>query len=329
MVTFGERVPVDRLDRELDEEQRFHIETRADELEAGGLSRQAALDQAERQFGPRLQLRESSRDARLMSWLESLSRDLLFGLRLLRKDSLVSLAAILSLGLAIGACTAAFSLIDALILRQLPVANPQRLVYLRRPGNDSGNPSSSTMTNYPFFEHVRQTTSSHMEAFSMSHQSLRQAVLPDAGGVEEKLQTQFVSGNAFVVLGVRSAIGRVLAPSDDVTPGAHPVAVVSHTFWRGRLGGNPTVLGQWIRIEQKDYQIVGVTQAGFVGAQPGILTDIWLPKRMRCFDARRSTPPSGSGSRSGDVSVLTSRARPCDRCSSRHSRISSLICRNR
>ncbi len=198
----------DRLDRELDEEQRFHIETRADELEAGGLSRQAALDQAERQFGPRLQLRESSRDARLMSWLESLSRDLLFGLRLLRKDSLVSLAAILSLGLAIGACTAAFSLIDALILRQLPVADPERLVYLRRPGNDSGNPSSSTMTNYPFFEHVRQTTSSHMEAFSMSHQSLRQAVLPDAGGVEEKLQTQFVSGNAFVVLGVRSAIGR-------------------------------------------------------------------------------------------------------------------------
>ena len=182
--------------------------------------------------------------------------------------------------LAIGACTAAFSLIDALILRQLPVADPERLVYLRRPGNDFGHASSSTMTNYPFFEHVRQTTSSHMEAFSMSHQSLRQAVLPDAGGVQEKLQTQFVSGNAFGALGVKPAIGRLLAPSDDVTPGDHPVAVVSHAFWGRRLGGNPAVLGQSIRIEQKDYQIVGVTQAGFAGAQPGILTDIWLPNAM-------------------------------------------------
>ena len=74
----------------------------------------------------------------------------------------------------------------------------------------------------------------------MSHQSLRQAVLPDAGGIEEKLRTQFVSGNAFAALGVTAAIGRVLAPSDDVTPGAHPVAVVSHAFWTRRLGGQST-----------------------------------------------------------------------------------------
>ena len=85
----------------------------------------------------------------------------------------------------------------------------------------------------------------------MSHQSLRQALLPDAGGVEEKLRTQFVSGNAFNALGVTPAIGRLLQPSDDVTPGGHPVAVVSHAFWKRRLGGNPAALGQWIQLEQK------------------------------------------------------------------------------
>ena len=103
-----------RLDRDLDDEQRFHIEARADELEAQGLSRQAALEQAARRFGPRLVLRESSRDIRLAPWLDSLWRDLRFGQRLLRKDAAVSSAAVVSLGLAIGACTAAFSLVDAL-----------------------------------------------------------------------------------------------------------------------------------------------------------------------------------------------------------------------
>ena len=116
----------DRLHQDLEDEQRFHIEARADDLEAQGLSRQAALEQASRQFGHRLPPRESSRDVKLLTWLDSLGRDLRLGLRLLRKDAVVSSAAVVSLGLAIGACTAAFSLIDALILRELPVRDPER-----------------------------------------------------------------------------------------------------------------------------------------------------------------------------------------------------------
>jgi putative ABC transport system permease protein len=278
-----------RLDRDLAEEQRFHIEARADELELRGLSREAALEQASRQFGNRLRLRESSRDVKLLTSLESLWRDFRLGLRLLRKDAAVSSAAIVSLGLAIGACTAAFSLIDALILRELPVRDPHRLVYLNRTGaGKASDQRFSAIFSYPFFERVRQTASPHIEAFSMSHQSLRQAVLPDAGGVEEKLRTQFVSGNAFTALGVTAAIGRVLAPSDDVTPGGHPVAVISHAFWTRRLGGNPGALGQWIQLEQRSYQIVGVAQAGFTGAQPGALTDIWIPNMMFQADSLRS-----------------------------------------
>ena len=279
----------DRLNEDLEAEQRFHIESRADDLEARGLSRPAALRQAARQFGHPLVLREASRDVKVLTRVESIWRDLRLGFRLLRKDAAVSAAAVISLGLAIGACTAAFSLIDALILRELPVRDPHGLVYLIR-GGKTTDPRLSTTVSYPFYERLRQSVAPHMEAFCMSPQSLRQAVLPDAGGVEEKLRTQFVSGNTFGVLGVSAALGRVLLPADDVTPGAHPVAVVSHAFWRRRLGGNPAALGQWLQLEQRSYQIVGVAEAGFTGTQPGVLTDIWVPTMM--FRAESFTAPN-------------------------------------
>ena len=118
--------------REIEEEQRFHIEARADDLVARGLTREAATTQAEQKFGRRLLLREASRDVKLLNWLESLWRDMRLGLRLLRKDAIVSSAAIISLGLAIGAVTSAFALVDALILRELPVRDPASLVMLDR-----------------------------------------------------------------------------------------------------------------------------------------------------------------------------------------------------
>jgi putative ABC transport system permease protein len=273
-----------RLDDELDEEQRFHIDERAGELEARGLSREMARAQAARQFGNRLRLRESSRDVKLATRVESLFRDIRFGARLLRKDAVVSLAAIVSLGLAIGACTAAFSLIDALILRELPVRDPHSLVYLDRT-DQKDEPRFSALCSYPFLERVRQAASSYLEVFSMSQQSLRQALLPDAGGVEEKVLTQFVSGNAFNALGIRAHVGRLLLPSDDARAGSHPVAVISHGFWTRRLGSNPAAIGQWLQVEQKEYQIVGVAQAGFTGAEPGTLTDVWLPNMMFQGDA--------------------------------------------
>lgn len=227
--------------------------------------------------------------SRIMTRLESLGRDLRLGLRLLYKDAVLSSAAVISLGLAIGACTAAFSLIDALILRQLPVREPDRLVFVNRSGKGSDQRFAS-LFSYPFFDRLRHTSSPQLETFSMSHQSLRPAVLPDGGGAEERLMTQFVSGNAFDVLGVTAALGRLLRPSDDSTVGAHPAAaVVSHAFWMRRLGGNPGVLGLWIQLEQKPYQIVGVAQAGFTGAQPGVLTDIWVPNMM--FQAESLSNP--------------------------------------
>jgi predicted permease len=269
----------DRVTREIEEEQRFHIEARADDLVAHGLTREAATAQAEQKFGRRLLLREASRDVKLLNWLESLSRDMRLGLRLLRKDAIVSSAAIISLGLAIGAVTSAFALVDALILRELPVRDPGRLVYFDR-DHKVGDGRFTALCSYPLFNRIRQAAASHLDTFSISHQSLRQAILPDAGGIEEKVGTQFVSGNAFDVLGITPALGRLLTPADDRTPGAHQVAVISHAFWTRRFGGDPRAVGQWIQVQQRPYQVVGVAQAGFTGVQPGILTDVWLPNMM-------------------------------------------------
>ena len=224
---------------------------------------------------------------KLLTWLESVSRDVRLGVRMLRKDAGVSSAAIVSLGLAVGACTGAFSLIDAVILRPLPVRNPDRLVYFERAGSNK-DLRFSALFSYPLLESMRAILPPHVDVFSMSHQGLRGAILPDAGGVEEKVRAQFVSGNAFNVLGVTAAIGRVFQPSDDVTPGAHAVAVISHPFWTRRLAADSHVLGSWIQVEQHSYQIVGVAQAGFTGAQPGLLTDVWLPNMMFQADTFQS-----------------------------------------
>src|SRR5262245_43672736 len=125
------------VDRALDEEIAFHIECRIADLVAGGMTRDAAEALARRQFGNRLRLREESRDIRLLPWLDSLVRDVRLGARMLLKNRLVTTAAIVSLSLALGACVAAFSLVDALILRPLPVHQPERLIYLATP---SANP---------------------------------------------------------------------------------------------------------------------------------------------------------------------------------------------
>src|SRR6185369_866155 len=142
---FANVVRGERVNQDLDDEQRLHIESRADDLEGEGWSRQQALEQAARQFGHRLVLREASRDVKILTRLDSLARDFRVGVRLLWKDAVVSAAAVISLGLAIGACTAAFSLIDALILREFPVRDPGRLVYVSRVSD-----SEAALFSYPF-----------------------------------------------------------------------------------------------------------------------------------------------------------------------------------
>src|SRR5258708_671833 len=172
----------DRLDRDLNEEIRFHIEQRQAEFERKGMRAEEARREIARRFGNDVVLRERSRDVKLLPWLESIWRDIRFGLRMLAKNPVVTVTAVLSLALAIGACTAAFSLIDALILRPLPVREPERLVYLSvtPPGVEAQERDSF---NYPLFERFRDGARPRADLFGASYQGiLRPVVFDDPGG---------------------------------------------------------------------------------------------------------------------------------------------------
>jgi putative ABC transport system permease protein len=278
------------LDADLEEEQRFHVEARVADLIRAGVPREEAELQARRQFGNRLRIRETSREVRLIGWLESVVRDIQFGVRMLRKNPAVTLAACVSLALAIGASTGAFSLVEALILRPLPVREPRTLIYLTNP-SDSPDAAPQEAENaafsYPLFRRLRDAVHGHAALFAISYQGEQPAVF-DGTGTEIKITPQWVSGNTFELLGLRPALGRLLNRNDDAKPGAHPVAVISYGFWQRHFGGDPHALGRWFKVQEKQYQIVGVTQQGFSGLEPGVRTDVWLPTLMFTPEALES-----------------------------------------
>jgi predicted permease len=272
-----------RVESDLDAELQFHLEERISELMATGLSRDAAAAQVARRFGNPLRWREQSRDVKLLPGLDSILRDVRLGFRMLRKNAVVTGAALVSLSLALGACIAAFSLVDALILRPLPVRHPAQLVYLTFPTYEPERPEGETF-NDPTFTRLRDAGRGHVDLFAMSTQVIRPVIFADAGGEKEPVRTQYVSGNAFEKLGIGSAAGRVIVSDDDTAPGAHPVAVVSHAFWMRRFGGDPAVIGRWFTLGTRQLQIVGVTEPQFTGIEPGRPTDLWMPYAM--YDPR-------------------------------------------
>jgi putative ABC transport system permease protein len=176
----------DRLNDDLDEELRFHLEEKTHRLVDDGLRPDVAASEAQRRLGNLLATRERSRDVKLLAWLDSLVKDLRFGLRMLRKDFVIASAAVLSLSLAMGACIAAFSLIDALILRQLPVHEPHRLVFLTYPPFEetrSGSPQDEDQSfSYPLFERLRSAGRARIDLFAVSYQGpqARDSMIPAA-----------------------------------------------------------------------------------------------------------------------------------------------------
>src|SRR5687767_2983359 len=210
------------VDRALDEEMTFHIESRIRDLVAGGMTRDAAETMASRQFGNRLRLREQSRDVKLQPWLDSLVRDVRLGARTLRKHRLVTAAAIVSLSLALGACMAAFSLVDALILRPLPVHQPGGLIYLTFPSPNPDTPEDDVFSD-PAFVGLRDAGRGRVDLFAMAYPNKPRVTFDVASGQTETVRAQFVSGDAFERLGIGPAAGRLLTVQDDQRPGAHPV----------------------------------------------------------------------------------------------------------
>ncbi|HKV54850.1 MAG TPA: ABC transporter permease [Candidatus Binataceae bacterium] len=260
------------MNREIDEELASHIE------EAVEQGRDPA--EARRAFGSPLRQREESRDVKLIAWLDSLRADTVFGWRQLKKKKVTSTAAILSLALAIGACTSAFRLIDALLLRPLPIAHPERLYAMLTQGIGPGGDFRITDSNeYPQFQQMRAAVKSQAELIAVSWTD-RTDLTYGSDQEMEKAYVQYVSGWMFGSFGLKAARGRLFTENDDRTPHAHPVAILSYDYWTRRFGRDPKVIGHNFRIGNDLLQIVGVAPEGFTGTEPGIFTDIFLPTMM-------------------------------------------------
>ena len=268
----------DRLSREIDEELESHIE------EAVRQGRDPA--EARRAFGSALRRREESRDIRLIAWLESLGADAVFGWRQLKKKKVTSAAAILSLALAIGACTSAFRLIDAMLLRPLPVAEPERLYALERQGiGFDGKAQIFDGWAYPAFRLMRAAVKDQAELIAISYAE-RMDVTYKSDQEMEKAYLQYVSGWMFGSFGLRPALGRLFTENDDLKPGAHPYAVLSYDYWTRRFGQDSKVVGRTFRMGDRLYEIAGVGPERFTGTETGTVTDIFVPTMMHAGAVR-------------------------------------------
>jgi predicted permease len=208
-------------------------------------------------------------------------QDIKFGLRMLKKRKVTSTAAILSLALAIGACTSAFRLIDALLLRPLPVANPERLYAVTRQGTffDGKVYSGENYWAYPAFLQMRAAVKDQAELLAISYAE-RMDLTYKSEQEMEKACVQYASGWMFETFGLRPILGRLLVEADDVNPGVHPYAVLSYDYWARRFGCDPQVVGRTFRVGADLYEIVGVTAKPFTGTEPGTMIDIFVPIMM-------------------------------------------------
>ena len=253
-----------RLSEDLDRELSFHLAERADDLVARGMKPDVARRQARRQFGNYGLQKETTRDSDIFRWLETLLGDLRYAVRALRAAPGFALVAILSLALGIGANTAIFSLINAVMLKSLPVHDPEQLVVVMR---DNGE----TLTN-PIWEYVRD----HQDAFSGVLAYSATEFNLASGGEARPVPSNWVSGGYFSTLGVRAVLGRTLLPTDDVR-GCPAVAAISAAFWQTEYGGSPSVIGKTLHLDGHPFQIVGVIDPAFFGLDVGAHTQVYAP----------------------------------------------------
>src|SRR4030095_12942883 len=228
------------VEQELDEELRYHIDRQIEEHIAKGMTPEEARYAALRDMGGVERRKEECRDMRRVRVIENLMQDVRYGLRRLGKGPGFTAVSTLSLALGIGANTAIFSLVDAVLLKLLPVKNPEQLVALEA-FNQRGERSNFS---YPAFEQLRDLPQVFTGVLAAVDGTNRMEMTdPESAGQMEQAEVQLVSGEYFQVLGVNAFIGRTLTAADNRTPGAHPVAVLSYGFWQRRFAGDSAVIG--------------------------------------------------------------------------------------
>lgn len=272
-----------RLESDMEKELRFHLETQVAEKMRSGIPESEARRLTRLEFGGIDQIKEDCRESRGTLWLEYCVQDIRFGLRQLRKSPGFTSIALLSLALGIGANTAIFTLVNAILLRPLPVQNPGELVLFgdgRTQGLTLSVPDGNwQLFSYSFFHDFRRQAASFSGIAAVnSNQFVNKASI--AGSAYQTTHVDLVSGSYFSVLGVPAFLGRTIVESDDSAPGAGPVAVASYAWFLRHFNGDPSALGKTIRIQSHDYTLVGVARPGFAGVTVGQSTDLWIPLSM-------------------------------------------------
>ena len=208
--------------------------------------------------------------------MTTMLNDLRYAIRQLLKTPGFLAVAVLSLALGIGANTAIFSLVNAVLLKRLPVRQPEQLVVVatEAPGQTQIGPISSF--SYPVFRELREKNPGFSGMFA--HNALPMSM--SGGGQTVRVLGELVSGNFFSVLGVNPHLGRVFTETDDQTPGAHPVAVISYNFWQRRFGADPQIVGQRISLNGYPFTVIGVSSPGFQGVQVGVAPEVRIPIMM-------------------------------------------------
>ena len=263
------------VDRDLADELNAHLDARVEELVDAGVPSHQARQQARRELGNTTLLVERGRDVWRLGIVEDACQDLRYASRQLRRAPAFATVAILTLGVGIGANTAIFGLIDAVLLRPMPVFDPQQLMQVTRTSPDSGRLALS----YPLYEYLRDGSS---ETFTGTFAQTTNANTADIDvhGTTDSVDVALVTGSYHTLLGLTPAAGRLLNDADDV-PGGARVAVISDGYWQRAFARDPSAIGATFSVNGTPVTIVGVTPSGFTGTLPGTNTDVTFPLSMR------------------------------------------------
>jgi MacB-like periplasmic core domain len=236
------------MERDMAEELAFHLDARATDLEAGGLTREAAMRQARLEFGGVEAYKDDCRQARGLRLLDDLRGDLRYAIRTLTRTPTFTLTAIVSLALGIGVNTIVFSVVNALVLKPLPIERPQDVVFLQ---TGQGFPSQS----FPNYRDLRDQNVSlaGLVGYRPSPINL------ESGAAPVRTWGYLATGNYFDVLGVKPALGRFFHQEDDLHEGDAPFAVISYDAWTTRFGADPHVVGRMVRLNRTPFTIIGPT----------------------------------------------------------------------
>lgn len=265
-----------KTESELEEEFATHLEFQMRKYIDAGFDVDEARRRACIDFGSRESAREECREVGGANWVSHVARDLQYTLRAFRRSPGFTCFVIFILALGMGANLATFSVMDAILLRMLPVNEPQSLF---RTVNASGNPyDAGGGSSYPLFLQMRRRTSAFADLMAYRAGDLINVKIGHSE--PDRLMQQTVSGNYFGVLGVHAAFGRLISDKDDDLPGQHAIAVVSYRFWKNKLNNSPTAIGSKLSFGNRVYDIIGVAPRQFFGVEVGKIVDIWTPISM-------------------------------------------------